>query len=622
MLRKWNKRPLMKVLTDMTDIQTEGSNFRKPLRIWPGLVAAGLMLIVFFGAPIILPEVGGAGLLGGIACGLAVMVWWLFFSRAPWPERLGAIALMVVAVLVTLRFVHDSIANGMMGMLLPIYAIPAMSLALVAAAMASLRLSTGARRAIITGAIILACGGFTMIRTGGMTGDAQSDFHWRWTESPEERLIAQADNEKDPEPPPAAPTPSEPLANEAGEQPTAPPMPTPEAEKAPEKRADWSGFRGPKRNGVVPGLRIATDWSKTGPVELWRRPVGPGWSSFAVHGDLIFTQEQRGDDEVVSCYNLTTGAPVWRHRDAARFWESNGGAGPRSTPTYSKGRVYTLGATGILNALDARSGKVVWSRNAATDTQTKIPGWGFASSPLVIDDTVIVATAGELAAYDIATGKSRWFGPDGGSGYSSPHLATIDGVAQVLLLNGEGAISVAPADGKLLWKHAWPGDSIVQPAVLSGGDVLIGSGSGIGNIEVGIRRVAVRHSTDGWSVEDRWTSKGLKPYFNDFIVHKDLAFGFDGSILACVDLKDGQRKWKGGRYGHGQMIALPDQDLLLVLSEEGELALVAAASDRFTELARVPGIEGKTWNHPVIVGDLLLVRNGEQMAAFRLSLQK
>jgi outer membrane protein assembly factor BamB len=352
---------------------------------------------------------------------------------------------------------------------------------------------------------------------------------------------------------------------------------------------------------------------------MWRRPIGPGWSSFAVHGDLLYTQEQRGEDEIVACYKVSTGEPVWRHRDPVRFWESNGGAGPRGTPTLRDGRVYALGATGILNALNAASGAVLWSRNAATDAAVELPVWAFASSPLVTDDVVIVALSGRLVAYDARTGAARWLGPVGGAGYSSPHLVTIDGVTQVLLLRGSRTISVAPADGALLWEHTWePGVGIVQPALAPGGDVLITIGDAMGG--VGIRRVAAAKGAAGWSVTERWTSRGLKPYFNDFVVHNGHAYGFDGSILACIDLEDGARKWKGGRYGNGQLVLLPEQDLLLVLSEEGELALVKAAPDGFTEVARFKAIEGKTWNHPAVAGNVLLVRNGEEMAAFRLPL--
>jgi hypothetical protein len=181
-----------------------------------------------------------------------------------------------------------------------------------------------------------------------------------------------------------------------------------------------------------------------------------------------------------------------------------------------------------------------------------------------------------------------------------------------------GVNSVAPADGKVLWKHSWPGSSILQPALTADGGVLIATASAAGGI--GTRRLAVAQGPGGWTVEEVWTSNGLKPYFNDFVVHNGHAFGFDGGILACIDLQDGKRKWKGGRYGYGQLLLLPDQDLLLVLSEEGELALVAAVPGQFTEIARFPAMDGKTWNHPVLVGDILLVRNGREMVAFRLSL--
>ena len=600
----------------MPTAQTEEPAPRKPLRLWPGVVAVVLQWLAWFVVPIVAPDATMFAVLGALACGLAVVVWWLFFSRAPWSERVGAIVLIVVALLATSRIVHKSIANGMMGMMLPVYAIPVLSLALVAAAVASSRLPSGLRRASIIASILLACGVFTLLRTGGITGDADSDLHWRWAQTPEQRLLAQAGDE--PTPPASAPaaaeTPAKPLPAPVSDEPAAL-LPVPAAA---EPRAGWPGFRGPDRDDVIRGVRIKTDWSGSPPVELWRRTIGPGWSSFAVRGDLLYTQEQRGDDEIVSCYKATTGEPVWRHRDSARFWESNAGAGPRATPTLSKGRVYTFGATGILNALDASNGAVVWSRNAGSDTGVKIPGWGFASSPLVVKDVVIVAASGRLAAYDVATGKPRWFGPAHGGSYSSPHLMTIGGVAQVLLLNGDGAISVAPTDGTLLWEYGWPGVPILQPARTSDGDVLITTGDMAGG--VGTRRIAVAHGSGGWTVEERWTSIGLKPYFNDIVVHNGHAFGFDGSILACIDLEDGKRKWKGGRYGHGQLVLLPDQDLLLVLSEEGELALVRATPDQFTELARFPAIEGKTWNHPVLVGDVLLVRNDHEMAAFRLSL--
>jgi hypothetical protein len=446
------------------------------------------------------------------------------------------------------------------------------------------------RRVSLVVAVVLACGVFTLLRTGGITGDADSDLHWRWTKTPEERLLAQASNE------PAAPA-SPPATTTAG--------------------ADWPGFRGPERDGIIRGVRIATDWSQSPPVELWRRPIGPGWSSFAVRGDRFYTQEQRGNDEIVACYNMTTGKPVWTHRDAARFYESNGGAGPRATPTLGDGRVYTFGATGILNALDADDGSVVWSRNAASDTGTKLPGWGFSSSPLVIDNFLVIAAGGTLAAYDRANGEPRWYGPKADCCYSSPHRVTLGGVTQIVLMNGPGVVSVAPADGKVLWQHPLPtGGRIVQPALTAEGDLLISVGEGSD-----LYRIAVAQGTGGWTVAERWTSEGLKPYFSDFVVHKGHAYGFDAGKIASIDLKDGARKWAGGSYGSGQLVLLPDQDVLLVVSEQGELALVGAAPDRFTEIARSPAIKGKTWNHPVLAGDVLLVRNGEEMVAFRLSPQ-
>ena len=636
----------------MTSVQKPEPNSRKPLRLWPGVAAAVLLIVCQLGIPLVAPQAMLFAMVGGLVAGLLILVWWAFFSRVPHLERWIVLPWMAVCLLLVSRFLHPSIATAGQGVLFYILAIPTLCLALVVWAVATRRLSAPwPRRAWLAMAVLLAAGSWTLVRTHGITGDGASELAWRWTPSPEERLLARAAEEPIMTPPASASRSAESATSEStGDSATAPasatPSPSPAAPEATpglagepvvasavdepaaaapateaitaskeEASGDWPGFRGPARDGVVRGVRIATDWSSSPPVELWRRDVGPGWSSFAVRGDRVYTQEQRGEDEVVTSYDATTGEPVWTHRDATRFWESNAGAGPRGTPTLHEGVVVALGATGILNVLDANDGAVVWSLDVASDTDTEIPMWGFSSSPLVVDDTVFVAAESKLVAYDLATGARRWLGESHGQGYSSPHLLTIDGVEQVLL-SSNGTISVSPADGKLLWEYPWPGFSYLQPAMTPEGDVLIGQASMTGG--GGIRRVAIARGPDGWTTEERWTSVGLKPNYNDFVVHDGHAYGFDGSILSCIELDKGARKWKGGRYGYGQLVLLPEQDLLLVLSERGELALVAAKPDGFRELARIPAIEGKTWNHPAMAGNALLVRNGREMVAFRL----
>jgi outer membrane protein assembly factor BamB len=608
----------------------------RPLRLWPGVAAAVLLLLARLGIPAVWPEPAFVDVGGGIAAGLLIIVWWTFFSRAPRAERWGAIVLMLVALAATWTLADVSISSGAMGALLPMLAVPPLSLALVVWAVASRRLATGPRWATLAATIFIACGAWTLVKTGGFSSSFDNDLMWRWSATPEERLLADTTASLPSAATAAEALPAVPVAPvtipEAGEGtaevllPATPASPEAGASTTISARVEWPGFRGPRRDGIVRGPRIETDWSAHPPVALWRRPVGPGWSSFAVNGDLVYTQEQRGDDEVVASYNLATGMPAWSHRDAVRFWESNGGAGPRGTPTVSNGRIYTFGATGILNAMDAKSGALVWSRNVVTDTDSQVPTWGIASSPLVLEgplNVVIVGASGTLAAYDLATGKPRWVGPrhstGSGGSYSSPQRMTIDGVEQVVLLSEAGATGVAPADGKVLWEHALSGSPVLQPVLTADGGLLVHKSGLDGGL--GVRRLAVAHEPGGWTATERWTSGALKSMFSDFVIHKGHAFGFDGSILASIDLADGTRTWKGGRYGSGQMVLLPDQDVLLVLSEEGDLALVSATTDRFTELARFKAIEGKTWNHPVLVGDVLLVRNGEEMAAFRLSVQ-
>ena len=517
----------------------------KSLRPWLGVVAVALWFLRFALGKAV-PEAFFVSIIGGLAGGAAVIAWWIFFSKAPRAERWGGALVTIAALLAGWRLSDPSIATGYMGMMYPVYAIPVLGIAIAGWEVFSGRLAAWPRRASLIATILLACGGWTLLRTEGVYGgEAGSEFDWRWSATREQRLLAR----------PAVQLPA--VAVAVAEAPEVKVRAETPGEAAPVAVAaeigGWPGFRGPARDGVIPGTRIKTDWAATPPVKLWRHEVGPGWGSFAVRGNLIYTQEQRGEDEVVACYHATTGKPVWAHRDAARFWESMAGAGPRATPAVDGGRVYTLGATGILNALDAATGAMLWSRNAASEHAKQVPGWGFAGSPLVVDGMVVAALSGLLAAYDATTGEPRWKGPAIGGGYSSPHLATIGGVAQILLLTSQGAAGVAQADGALLWKHSWPSDArIMQPVLTGDGGVLISNGDGMGGS--GMRRLAVALGAGGWKAEEQWTSAGLKSNFSDFVVHEGHVYGFDGSIMACIDAKDGKRKWKGGRYGHGQLV--------------------------------------------------------------------
>ena len=560
---------------------------REPLRLWPGIIIVLLQWLVRFGIPILAPKAMVIGVFGGLLGGLALAVWWTFFSRAARIERWGATVLIIITFFATTLFLDVSIATANMGLMFLIYSIPVMCLAFVIWAAVTRSYSDKIRRVTMIITVMLAFGMWIFLRTNGMTGDGRHDLAWRWAQTEEDRLLAQPGNESS-------------LITSA--------------EGTAEYNTEWPGFRGTNRDGIVHGVRLNTDWSASPPVEIWRRPVGPGCSSFAVHGNLLYTQEQRGEYETVSCYNLTNGRPVWKHGDKARFYDSHAGAGPRSTPALAGSCVYTLGATGILNALDARDGSVKWSRNAASDAGVKVLPWGFAGSPLVVNDVVIVALSGKLAAFDTINGNPRWFGPDGGSSYSSPQLLTINGVSQTLLMSDAGAISVEPEGGKKLWEYPWKTDGrILQPALINDGELLLSAENKC------VRRIAVSQALNEWTMKDIWTNAQMKVNFNDFEIHKGYAYGFDGPSLACIDLSDGKRIWKGDRY-RGFLLLLADQDLLLVLSEKGELALVPADPKKFTQLSKFPVISGKTWNHPVLVGNILVVRNAQEMAAFRLPL--
>lgn len=530
--------------------------------------------------------------LGPLATEVLIALWWLFASRARIRDRWIGFLLLVAAGFAASWYAHAS----MQGMVFMFYTLPIA----VAGFLVTLFLLTGFGRGAATWAAVtvgVACfGGSVLARNNGFSGDFRASFDWRWQPNAEEEYLASRKSDQQ-----AAATGPSQGASVLG-------------------AVTWSEFRGPKRDGVVPGVRLGEDWVSRPPKELWRHRVGPGWSSFAATSELIYTQEQRGDAEAVVCYKAATGAEVWCHTYPSRFSEPIGGPGPRATPTLRDGALYALGAAGVLRRLNALTGELAWTRDLRTDADRKPPIWGFSSSPLVVHGLVIVHAGGAgdkgMLAYDAQTGALRWGAAAGDHSYSSPHLATVADQPCVLMLTNAGMSAYEPLTGKLTWVHGWKFDGYraIQPLVVGDG-VLLGTGMGAGT-----RRIDVKRTGEDIDIAERWTALGMKPGFNDYVAHRGHAFGFDNNIFACLDLETGQRKWKEGRYGTGQVLLLPDGDQLLVTSEKGELILLRANPERHEELARFPALTGKTWNHPILVGNRVYVRNGEEAACFELTL--
>ncbi|HEX2970404.1 MAG TPA: PQQ-binding-like beta-propeller repeat protein [Bacteroidales bacterium] len=574
----------------MKNQDSSGKGSRKSLRILPGIIIVILQWLLWFVLPLVIPDqtATAAGVFGGLVGGLLLAIWWAFFSRTTVKERIISSVLVVLSLLGTTLILDRSIATAMMGMMFITYAVPILSLLFVAWVVITRNITGNARLISMILVIVAGSGFWALLRTDGMTGEARQYFNWRWAKTAEEKMMARS----------SAGTNS--AADDSLFFITEP---------------EWPGFRGHDRNSIVHGVTISADWNQSPPEELWRSPVGPGCSSFAIHGNLLFTQEQRGESEMVSCYDLMSGKPVWNHADNIRFWDSHAGAGPRSTPTLYKGRVYSVGATGMLNVLNEQDGSVVWSRDAGKDSGVKIPVWGFTSSPLVTDSAIYIGISGKMLAYNAKTGDLLWQGEDGGESYCSPQLMNINGNQMIVFNNGAGVFGHSPSDGKMLWSVPISGSRIIQPAFPGKDEILID----MGNIK-GLKLVSVKSESGKWNTEELWTTNKLKPYFNDLVIHKDHVYGFDGPVLTCIDIRNGEKKWRGGRFS-GEILLLADQDLLIVLTEKGEIVLVNAKPDEYKELAHLKAIEGKTWNHPAIAGNILVVRNAVEMAAFRLAMK-
>lgn len=535
--------------------------------------------------------VGGLG--GPVFCSLGLLIWWLAGSRVRGTQRWLPVLLFILPAIANMILFYPDSAFTVLLFGFPFVALLwVLWLCISRPALRFIQLS-GLLGVIVGGWVL-----FSMVRIGETDANIRPELAWRWeptkldTFKEERAKLAVA-------------------KTDVGAVVVGP--------------GDWAEFRGPKRDGIVRGISIETDWDAHPPKLLWKHRVGPGWGTFAVVGDKLFTQEQVDDNrEAVVCYLAMTGERVWEHQYEARFYEQIAGVGPRGTPTVADGRVYTLGGSGILLCLDATNGTPIWKRDVPVDQSTKPQQWGYSSSPLVHRGVVVVFANGPdgkgTAAYRADTGEPAWAAGKGTFGYSSAQIANFGGVEQLLMFNDIGVESYNPTDGKILWTYDWftrGVNRVSQPAILSDTDFVVGTGVGG---DQGFRRIRVTKNGDQWSTETIWSTRNLKPYFNDGVVHNGHYYGFDDMSFTCIDLKNGSRKWKTGtQYGHGQVLLLADQGILIVQAVDGRIVLLRASPDEHDEIAKIPAISGKTWNHPVVAHGLLFVRNGIEAAAYQLT---
>jgi outer membrane protein assembly factor BamB len=569
------------------------------LRIWPAVVILALEWVLITVPGWLAPATYTQFLFmfyAPVLAFLGLVIWWLFASRLRWRDRLLGLGVFLATAAAVYPFWHPKL--GIFAVL--IYALPVVTTVWVLWLLFTSFLSWPVRRAGLYVGFLLAWSFFGLLRFEGVNGVMEATWAWRFLPTDEEKFLAEK----------AARQP-------AGGAPEAGPSPVLTVQPA-----DWPAFRGPDRDGRRAVVRISTDWEAHPPRLLWQHRVGPGWSSLAVVGDHVFTQEQRGGDEVVVCYHADTGKELWAHDDPSRFDEVVSGAGPRATPTFHEGKIYAVGGNGLLNCLDAGTGKAVWSHDVAADAGAKVPTWGFAGSPLVVGDLVLVYTGASegkaLVAYKTGSGELAWAKGEAKHSYCSPQLSRLDGVDQVLVTSDAGLTAFDPARGDVLWQHdsSMKGMArVTQPTVLEDGGVLLGTAM------EGLRRIKVGHDKNEWKTETAWTTKAIKPYYNDLVVYKDHLYGFDSNFFVCVGLEDGKGKWRARGYGSGQVLLLAEQGLLLVLTEKGEVALLEANPEEHKELGRFQALKdkGKTWNHPVVAHGKLFVRNSEEMACYELA---
>ncbi len=528
---------------------------------------------------------------GGLKPGTHPLVWWRFM---PW-----VVSVCFLIGLVWLRWGAETSDFGLQNVLTYLMTLAAWGFSVLGAMLTSHRRNW---LALLLVPIAFVAGFLAMFRVVRVDAEIVPQFAWRWSES---------------------------AALPDAETTNASPLDEFFAPRA----TDYPQFLGPDANSTLLATEIETDWQAHEPRILWKQPIGKGWSGFAVQGDAAYTMEQREQEEWISCYDANTGKLLWHYAIPGLHFNALGGTGPRATPTIYDGRVYAMSAVSELVCLDMRSGARIWSvdllkitGSTQSEFESKVT-WGRSPSALAIDGKVVIPLGGtsaspmqSLIAFDAKTGAEVWRAGDDQISYSSPTVVTLQGQRQILYVSEAKLSAFAIADGKTLWSEPWPSHSngdanVSQPIAIDDTRVLMtkGYGSGAQVIEIALQAGA-------WSTKSLWKVEGvLRTKFTSCVIKDGCAFGLNDGILECVDLSNGKRLWKKGRYRHGQVLLLGNE--LLITAENGSLVLVAADSKEFRELATLPVIGDVTWNTAALSGDRLLMRNSDEAACVILPLK-
>jgi outer membrane protein assembly factor BamB len=333
----------------------------------------------------------------------------------------------------------------------------------------------------------------------------------------------------------------------------------------------WTSFRGPNRDGHYDEEPILTQWPKEGLRQIWRQPVGGGYSSFIVADGRAYIMEQRRDREVAVAYAVSDGRELWTNGWLDKFEEPIGGEGPRATPTYDEGRIYAMGGNGEFRCLEAASGRLIWRRNILTENHAQVLTYGEAVSPLIVEDKVIVLPGGtnglSVAAYNKLTGAPIWESLSDKQAYTSPMLVTLAEQKQVLIVSARSVMGILPENGRLLWHLPWAADNdnaIAQPVLLGTNRFLLSAGYG-----KGCAAFEVTRSNASFEAHEVWKNTLLKNKFSSSVLYEGCIYGLDDDLLVCLDAESGRRKWKDGRFGYGQVLLASGH--LVILGGDGDL---------------------------------------------------